>query len=608
MGVGETRSKRALPPTLLFAAIAIVFGTLDAGLVIGWRQIDPGQLAWLRKDPAVYQAGWEFMRHAALNFPPTWLAHLDFPFGISAAYLDVIPLVAVPLKLVSPLLPRFFQYLGLYAALCLVLQTWFALRLMSRFTDDKILIFLGALFFLNSPILLMRLYGHFSLCSQWLLLAALYYYFRPIGSIRTTRYLWPFAPLLAVSAGTSPYLSLMVLGISGAALARSRYGEGHRSIEDGSSDSEIRSRHGLLVGRVADYGLYLPLAWAAIFLFCLAVSLIFFGFVAPGSMPAISGGGYGAYSMNLLAPINPSGSSILFRSFAVLPLQVFEGYNYLGAGVIGLGALCLARDPHLLVNLWHPTLRPLIFMSLIFFIAALSARIAIGPSVVLIIPLPRFALDLLSVFRSSGRFFWPVHDLLTLGALVGTLSTLRRPPAARVALAAALLLQFFDLLPVRQSVAQESARVATSPLVAKDWRTLAKGNKHLILLPARQCDALGTPGGDPAWPWFAGLAARSGMTLNSVHAARSSAASESYNCVTLPLEVAQSKLLRDAAYVLGDHLALLAIAHDHTHFCRRVDGFNLCTFDPANAHKSNALAQWLAERAGQNGLGAPPAP
>lgn len=593
--VTKAFDRRHVISTLQFGFIAALLGTLDAGLLLGWHQINPGQVAWLRKDPAVYQAGWEFLRRAPWNLPPTWLPHLDFPFGISASYLDVIPLVAVPLKLISPLLSNHFQYFGLYVVLCLGLQAWFASRLMSRFTTDKVVIFLGMLFFLNSPILLMRLYGHFSLCSQWLIIAALYYYFAPVPRAGAPSRLWPLFLLLVVSAGTSPYLSLMVLGIALAAVAR-----GQLTRDSGSTASPACSqppwREWPQPRSIIDRALHSPLASIGALTLCLLLSLAFFGFVTLGSMPTIVGGGYGAYSMNLLAPLNPSGSSIIFRSFAVLPLQTYEGYNYLGAGVIALGLLCLVRNPTILVNLWRRPIRPLVIMSLFFFVVALSARVAVGQKVIGTIPLPSTALDLLAVFRSSGRFFWPVHDLLTLGALLGSMLTLRTTWAARMVLLAAFCLQFFDLLPIRESIAHESSLFEHTPLHSPEWWALAKSNKHLIVLPARQCDPVGTPGGDPAWPWFAGLAAKTGMTLNSVHAARFSDPSNDYNCKSLPLEVAQGKLQADTVYVLDDRLVLLAIARDRTHFCRRVDDFNLCTFAPGHADRSRELATRLSHQ------------
>jgi len=567
--VETLRSTRMLA-TFAFAIPAVLLGVIDAGLLLGWHQISPGQTAWLRKDPAVYQAGWEFLRRAPWAFPPTWLPTLDFPFGISASYLDVIPLAAIPLKLISPLLAHHFQYLGLYVTVCLVLQTWFGLRLMSRFTSDRLVIFLGALFFLNSPILLSRLLGHFSLCSQWLLVASLYYYFKPVGTAGFGHRLRPFALLLALSAGTSPYLSAMVLGIALADVAQVAFVGRELS----------RSYQAVLTAIIS----------AGVLILCLLASLAVFGFITLAPMPDVSGAGYGAYSMNLLAPINPSGSSIIFRSFPVLPLQGYEGYNYLGAGIIALGVLCIARKPALLLELWSARLRPLLVICILFFLAALSAQIAVGPTVVGTVPLPHFAFNLVAVFRSSGRFFWPVHQLLTLGALVGTALTFHRQWAARVILAVALCVQFLDLSPIREAVAHESSLLDHTPLRAETWKTLAEFNRHLIVLPARQCNSVRTPGGDAAWPWFAGLAARDGMTLNSVHAARFSAQSNAYNCAKLPLEISQGNLRRDTAYVLGDRLALLASGRNRTHFCRRVDGFNLCTYDPGRADESTRLA------------------
>jgi hypothetical protein len=343
-----------------------------------------------------------------------------------------------------------------------------------------------------------------------------------------------------------------------------------------------------------DRALQSPLASTGGLTLCLLLSLAFFGFLTLGAMPTIAGGGYGAYSMNLLAPLNPSGSSIIFRSFAVLPLQAYEGYNYLGAGIIALGVLCLVRGPTILINLWRRPIRPLVVMSLFLFVVALSARIVVGQKVIATIPLPSTVINLLAAFRSSGRFFWPVHELLTLGALVGSLLTLRTRWAARTALLAAFCLQFFDLLPIRESIAHESSFFERTPLNSSEWWALAKSNKHLLILPARQCDSLHTPGGDPAWPWFAGLAAKTGMTLNSVHAARFSGPSNDYNCKSLPLEVAQGKLQDDTAYVLSDRLLLLAIARDRTHFCRRVDDFNLCTFAPSHADGSRELGTRLS--------------
>lgn len=569
-GARASSRLRSIPAQVLVAVAAGVVGAIEASVVLGWQQINPSHVSWLRGDPAVYQAGWEFLRNGPWRFPPTWLPHLDYPFGISAAYLDVIPLVAVPLKLVSHVLPQHFQYLGLYALLCLVLQGYFGVKLMSCFTSDKLAILIGALFFLVSPILLMRFYGHFSLCSQWLIVAALYCYFRPPGDL-PAGYLWRFAALLALSGGITPYFSVMVFAIAIAALGRLRLDE----------DS---------------LGAMYLIFFATIFLICLGASLYVFGFVTPGSMPSMDGTGYGSYSLNLIGPFNPSGASLLFPTFRVFPLQSYEGYNYLGDGIILLAVLCLVLRPSFVMEFWRPMLRPLLIVSVLFFVLALSTVATFEQTVVANVPLPPRIVALLATFRSSARFFWPVHYLITLGAVVGSLYAIKSRFLARTVLVLALIMQFLYVLPIMHGVASESAQTVSTPLTARDWQMLGKTHSHLLIVPAWQCSRMATPGGTEAWPWFADLAATNRMTLNSVHAARQSAASQEYNCSGLLREIGLGKLQRDTAYVLLDPLAVSAIAHNRTHYCRRVDGFNLCSFDPADAQRSRFLAAELGAR------------
>ena len=65
----------------MFLCIAAILGLIDGVLLIGWHAINPAHTDWLKSDPAVFQAGWEFLRRQPLAFPPTWISTLDFPFG-----------------------------------------------------------------------------------------------------------------------------------------------------------------------------------------------------------------------------------------------------------------------------------------------------------------------------------------------------------------------------------------------------------------------------------------------------------------------------------------------------------------------------------------------
>ncbi len=588
---------RASYETLLFACFAALSGSLDALLLIGWRQIDPSNLRWLKGDPAVYQAGWEFLRRQSWAFPPTWIDRLDYPFGISAAYLDVIPIVAVPLRLFAGMLPQNFQYLGAYAALCLILQTYFALKLLSRFTSDKVIIYLGALFFLYSPILIGRLSGHYSLCSQWLILAALYYYFRPMRGTGLASFLSPFAILLFISGAITPYLAAMALLIALAALLRTALEPPQSAMHQSGCWSNDGAMQGPGAGgRALSVLCHLTatnrLLWGVVLLTSLSLSLVLFGFVTFNSRPNIEGTGYAYFSMNALSPVNPGDCSLYFRSFGVLPGQEYEGYNYLGAGILLLGLLCVVLRPALLGRLWRLSVRPLLFLSLLLIVLALSVRVTFGQTVLFTIPAPHALLRVLSIFQSSGRFFWPVHSLLFLAAIVATTLAIQKPWPRRAALVATFLVQFCDTLPLQHAVATQIRITNSNPLVSRDWAQLSDYAKHLVILPAWQCDPMYTPGGNGAWPWFAWLAGRSGLTLNSVHAARTSAASETLNCADAPKQVARVGLDPKTAYVLNDALAVLVIDRQApSDYCRRVDGFDLCTFDPVRAPSSRFLGE-----------------
>lgn len=544
------------------ACIATVIGLFDALCLLGWHVIDPLSTDWLRSDPTVFQAGWEFLRRQPLTFPFTWIFNLNFPFGISAAYLDVIPIVAVPLKILSPALPQQFQYFGIYLVFCLVLQVYYSFRLISRFTRDKTVIILGGLFFLNAPVLLSRLYIHFSLCSQWLLLAAIYYYFVPAIRKNRFRFMFPFLPLLAIASGVTPYLAVMVLSVGLAALARICV--------------EVRPGE---IGRFRQPWLE-AMAFGGLMLAIIAGSFLLFGFIVPGENPVFKGDGYTMFSLNLLSP---------FDRGHFLPGPGYEGFAYLGAGVLLLMAISVARYPVMLARAWATPILPILIMSVILTLLALSARIMIGRYTLVMLPLPTVISDLLATFRGSGRLFWPVYYLLILFAVVAPLTAFSGRITRLALIASALLIQFVDTVPLDAASAEQFRLVGPASRIA-DLEKIAVHYRHLIVLPAFQCGSATTPGGDAGWPQIARMAARAGLTLNSVHAARISAASRALNCRELPRQVQHGDLQVDAIYVLNDRVAVLAMKHNADTICRRVDGLNVCTLNPVRAAVANKFA------------------
>jgi hypothetical protein len=592
------------PVSGLFLATALISGTLETWELVGWREINPSNLGWLWGDTAASEVGWEFLRYEPLwRIPLTWVTRLDIPWGASVSYMDVIPLVASALRTWSALLPRDFQYLGLYAVTCFILQAYYGFRLVSCFSrDDRIVSLLGGFFFLISPILAIQLYGHFALSTQWILIACFYYYFRDRRDFSAFKFLFPFIVLAMIAAAITPYIALMAVLISGAALVRAyleRRSERFIDTTNGTSGNttsalRINAQHGRLWALISLPSSYL--LWSAILLGGVLLSLTVFGFIVFGPASQFSGEGYGDYSMNVLAPINPGGPLFL-KSFSVPPRQGFEGYNYLGLGVLMLGLITVARRPDLVKWIWSKPLRPLLVLSLLFTLLALSLKVTLGQTVLFTVPAPPFVLKLFATFRSSGRLFWPVHYLLTLAAIVGIISAIPARKTRRLVLASALILQYFDLLPVRAQVAASARKVHPDPLISRAWAELPNRYRHLVILPAIQCNPAATPGGLEMWPRFARMAARSQMTLNSVYVARLSARVRAFDCTETPKDIVESGLSRDTAYVLSDFLAITIMhKYNNPHYCRRVDGFNLCTLDPLRADQSHHLREGLGSR------------
>ncbi|GGF48420.1 hypothetical protein GCM10011611_63540 [Aliidongia dinghuensis] len=557
-GISEVRWQ-----ALLFAVLGAVAGYVNVWLLVGWHHINPSDLSWLVGDPAQYQAAWEFLRHQkGWGFPLTWVDGLGYPLGVSASYLDVIPLVAVPLRLLSGWLPTDFQYLGLYAVACHSLQAYFGFRLVARFVPRDILTcVIGGIFFLVSPALTWRLFGHYALSTQWVIIAGLYYYFAPLTSEGFGRYVRPFLVLSAIASAINPYISLFAAMIGGAAIYRA-YLEGQARL--------------VAAGAVV----------AAISLVTLA-TLAVFGFLIGGDGTQFAGNGYTLYSLNLLSPIDPAAyPSILLKTQPSIWGQ-YEGYNYLGLGVVGLLLIGLARRPGLALQLWSPALRPLFLISALCTLLALSVKITAGTIVVWTIPVPDKVFHALASFRASGRLFWPAHYAIILAAIGVTTVAVRSRWALRLCLGLALIIQVVDLMPLRHSVHAAAKVTYSNPLTAPDWGELSKNHRHIVVLPAWQCGLAGTPGGSGGWYWFARLAARSGLTENSFYPARISPAAEDLYCSKMPDDLLHQGFKRDTAYVLDDDLAVrVATRPGNEHYCRRVDGFNLCTHDPQRAGES----------------------
>ena len=125
------------------------------------------------------------------------------------------------------------------------------------------------------------------------------------------------------------------------------YGLAHRrSNASACRDDGQRDRRHSLGARLRLIGFRIGLSLASAI-----AGLIIFGLLRPLELRAYAEGGYGAFSMNLLAPIDPGEfGALVLKPQPEVGIFQYEGYNYLGLGVILLGTLALARRPSLFVR------------------------------------------------------------------------------------------------------------------------------------------------------------------------------------------------------------------------------------------------------------------
>jgi hypothetical protein len=395
-----------LPPLCL--------GLVAALMIVGVAGIDPRNVGWSSQgDSATHYLGWWFFRNSPWTFPLGANPDYGLEYGSSIFYSDSIPLFAFVFKLLSPWLPAVFQYLGPWTALCIVLQSWFAWKLLGTFESTRPLwvrLFAAGLFTFSPP-LMIRVSGHSALCAQWVILASLYLYAR--GDERLHRVGWP---LLAFFCSlVHSYLFVIVLALWFAACLQRATSR--------QASARVLAGDAALVLVPSLLGL-----WQA-------------GFFMVRVEPA---GGYGSLGTNLLAPLNPDIYSHVIAPVAPPFLGFHEGYAFLGLGClllvpILLPALLTRRFPFAIARRHWPLL--LVLSALTAF--AVTNRIAIGSLTLPAVPLPSALLELANVLRSSGRMFWPTFYVLVL-ALVLALAKNQVPRVSSRILAVALLAQVAD--------------------------------------------------------------------------------------------------------------------------------------------------------------------
>ncbi len=297
----------------------------------------------------------------------------------------------MPFKLLSPILPVDFQYIGWLLLACNCLQAYFGYRLMRLITSNIFEQLLGVGFFLLSPPLLLRiLWGQDQLCAQWLILACLVIYFENYSEIHNNKLILYWSILIIAACTIIPYFGPMVIGLALAFYIRHFIW---------SPAYRLKAALSILVFPLLIFACY-----------------IIFGYYKVENYTNLTDYGRTA-SLNLNAFINPYEWSAFLPPLPYRLGQNWQGFNYLGLGIImliGYGVIHSIIRPPKIERIKY--LLPLIFVLLLFFIFAISNRVIWFNTLVFKYPLPGPVTKVANMFRESGLFGWPVFYAILFGS------------------------------------------------------------------------------------------------------------------------------------------------------------------------------------------------
>ncbi len=467
----------------------------------GWRPVG---------DAAQHAVAQRYFIASAWVWPPLNVAMLG---GLNLAFADGIPLLALALKALAPLLPSGFHGIGLWYALVWVLTPVCAAWAMAGAGERRLLPLLAvAVAAASMPAFIMR-FGHAALCGHFLLWLGLGFYLRLVAGGRV----WPGAILLqGATLLVHPYLAVMNLALLAAVPAT------------------------LLLRRAPWLGAALGAAAGLALVGGIMTVLGYLGAVGDGQR------WYGAFALNLLSPIWP------FRSWFLgggLVAEIdatghggWEGYNWLGFGLwLGIAAVLLWRPVAVLGGLRRHG--GLVLACLGLSLLAVSFRVGLGPA--LLFDLGE-APGLFEQFRASGRFFWPVGAAALLGVAV---LLARQGRAGILVLVVLAAVQCLDAAPARQALHDWARAQHPWRMDAVRLRPLLAAAERVTLLPSWPCTAAEDHATREALLEMLALASETPRPINTMYAARWREAPRCTDAATRATPVAPGELRLD--YVAG---------------------------------------------------------
>ena len=476
--VVKTQRKICLSSSVQSTLLGAVVGAFFFFCIYGFVVLDVTYDDWIRNatgDFAQSYYGWKFYRASDWHWPIGLMDGVADPSLTPIMYIDSVPLFDVFFKILSPILPGTFQFFGIWGLCCFVLDGAIGARIVFQLTNNVIYSTFASVFFTLTTFSIQRLYTHTALAANWvILLGILLIITNNEGrSIIKHVLLWCGLFFLAISVNMYyvPIIGiLMVLEVIYLVFSQKCTVLGF---------SELCAS---MIGAVLAFYLY--------------------GGFYHISGTSVNGGGLGRLGANLNALLNPmetglylTGWSKFIKSKPVAVLGQYEGYSYLGLGLIALLSIAavgvMAKGMRWIKNVWATAHVKIVYVFCaiaLLMVASFGTEVTLNGRTLFHIPYPDFFLKIYGIFRSTGRFMWGVWDILAILAFTVVYKTFSNKVAA-ILLIACLLLQVEDLSPMLQDRSQlykHKQQTYTALIKPKNLDPLLTGKKHVLFMGDKQ--------------------------------------------------------------------------------------------------------------------------
>lgn len=455
--VGQNKRMKSLKSKKIDFIVGVIIGTIIFITIYGIDILNVANDSWIMNggvDFKQHYLGWRFYRNSEWTFPIGMSNGFLYPNEMSIIYTDSIPIIALIFKVLSPLLPKTFQYMGVYGLLCFALQGGLSCIILSKFIN-RYKAFIGTIFFIISSVLFQRMYYHTALGSQWLILLyiSIWIYKNNFKSFKSQCIISILLPILGISIH---FHLFAICSVIFAGYLLNLFFENYN------------------------------LKQTIILLFIYIGTAIFIMYILGGFTSEIlpTADGLGIYSANLNTLFNSFNYTLFTKALPVYGEGQYEGYAYLGLGIIILFFIMLSYCiiPVHFKELWMKyknEMLSIFITGIILYILALSPIITLN-NWKIELSIPKVLKEYWGIFRSTGRFIWPVMYGVMIFSIIFVDKILEKRTGFILFIIVAII-QIVDMFPVIKENYKKYHQEYdyTCDLQSSIWENLALDYQHV---------------------------------------------------------------------------------------------------------------------------------